>query len=475
LKTLYRVTIAVSFGVVLGLGGTVAVEPRLPTSPMLRGLKVGGQELPEGHDPYALLEQRDESYRGRKVTLVHGDQRFTVTLGEIGAAIDVPATVQRARAVGHRGSVLKRLRETDEARHGGIDVSLIYRFDEAVARGYLTSIAPSFVTKPVDARLDLENHRKIPDVKGQSLDVDASVAALSAAVSSASVASEISLVTAETDAETTLADLDHLDLSKVLGTYETRYKVYKKGRSHNVEHAAKKLNGLVLRPGQTFSFNDRVGPRTVEAGFDRAPEIVGDELTIGIGGGTCQVSSTLYAAAQFGGMKIIKRRSHSRPSGYTKLGLDATVSYPKVDLQIQNPYAYSVVIHAFVPEPGKLVVEVLGGEEVDHVEYSYGISSIEKYERRIVEKSWYKDGKVYRKQKGTRGMDVFSVITIHYKSGRTEKRQTYSGYRATPEIYWVAPGTTPGELPDLPSHAKGVEGQDAEEVATGDDIYANAG
>lgn len=167
---------------------------------------------------------------------------------------------------------------------------------------------------------------------------------------------------------------------------------------------------------------------------------------------------------------MVQRKSHSRPSDYTLLGLDAAVSFRTVDLKLRNPYNYTVVIHAFVPKPGTLRVELLGGEEVSDMRYSYGVSGIEPFSRRILEKTFLKPGKAFPKQKGTRGMDVHSHVTIRYKSGRVEQRTYYSGYRATPEIYWVAPGYDRAELPELPAHAKGVEGEVAKEET---DLYGD--
>jgi len=116
-----------------------------------------------------------------------------------------------------------------------------------------------------------------------------------------------------------------------------------------------------------------------------------------------------------------------------------------------------------------LRVELLGGEEVDDVKYSYGVSRIEGYTRRITVKSWLKDGRAFRKQKGTRGMDVFSNVVVRFRDGREVTKQYYSGYRATPEVYWVAPDYDRGELPELPRWAKGYEG---ELSADGSDVYA---
>src|SRR5262249_28583373 len=148
----------------------------------------------------------------------------------------------------------------------------------------------------------------------------------------------IDLVTHTVPARVTSADLVKVDVDKVLSSYETIFATFGVGvgRSANIQNAASKIDGTIVPPGQTFSFNDLVGPRTLENGFAVAPEIMGDEMTTGVGGGTCQVSSTLHVAALYGALEIVERQSHSRPSAYTQMGLDATVSYPTVDLKVRN-------------------------------------------------------------------------------------------------------------------------------------------
>lgn len=463
----HSIALSVLVGILMGTGGTFVVEPMLPTSPTVRGLRLAGDRVEVGEDVQARLLAEDRAFQQHPVVLVHGEQRFETTYGAIGARVDVDETLKQALAVGHRGSAIRRLSETRQARRGEIDQPLVYALDPAVARRHLTQYDEALRRAPVDAEIDLVNHRKIPDQPGQELDLAATLAALQERFADGE---PMPLVTRSVEADTTLHDLADIDVSKVLATFETKYRTYKRGRSANVELAAKKLNGLIIRPLQTVSFNDRVGPRTREAGFQQAPEIVGDELTVGIGGGTCQVSTTLYGAALFGGMQIVDRQSHSRPSSYTKLGLDATVSYPKVDLKLKNPFNFPLIVHAFIPEPGTIKVELLGGKAVKSVDYKYGISRIEQYVRRITVKSWMKN-RMFRKQKGTRGMDVHSHVTIVFEDGRVEEKQYFSGYRATPEVYWVSPDYEE-ELPPLPAHAKGIEGQLDED---GSDVYPTAG
>jgi vancomycin resistance protein YoaR len=455
----------VGIGVVLGAAAVPVVEPRLPTSPVVRGLEVGGRPLPAGVDPAAWLRTERRRLAKRRVVLQYEDLRYDGTLGDLGIELDVTETLRRATEVGHTGSVFRRLRQTARAREGAVDVELAWRIDEDQARLYVERFADDLARDPQDAELDLAGHRTIPDVNGRALDVDATIRELR---EHGATDEPFNLVTRVVPAAVTVHDLENIDVSKLLSTFETRFRTYKKGRSKNVVLATSKLNGLIIRPGATISFNKRVGPRTLDRGFQYAPEIVGDELTVGVGGGTCQVSSTLHGAAVYGGLEVVDRKSHSRPSDYTKLGLDATVAYPRVDLKIRNPHDFTIAVHAHVPEPGLLRVELLGGDVIDTVEYKYGVARIEQYVRRITVRRFLKEGRVVKRQKGTRGMDVFSWVTVRFKDGRENKLSYFSGYRPTPEVFWVAPDYDPGELPDLPKWAKGVEGR---LHSDGSDVY----
>jgi vancomycin resistance protein YoaR len=181
-------------------------------------------------------------------------------------------------------------------------------------------------------------------------------------------------------------------------------------------------------------------------------------MQLGYGGGTCQASTTLYAAALFGALDIVERQAHSRPSSYTKMGLDATVSYPLTDLRIKNSLPFPVIIHAFLPNPHTVRVEILGGDPVARVDYLYAVNGSDDFVRRIQVKPSLASGQRVLHQKGIPGFDVTSVVKIHYLDGREEDRHYFSGYRPTPEIYWVSEDYDVATLPPLPEHAKGVEG-----------------
>ncbi len=449
--------LVVGLGACVGVGGGALAHALMPRSPVVRGVFIGERRLPDHLSAATWLAARNEQVRERVVHLRHEDQIFDATLAEAGIEIDIGKTIAAAAAVGRSGSIRDRVREAARARRGEIDVPLVWRIHADQARALLERVAPSVARAPVDARLDLASRAKIPDQPGRALDVEASLEQLLAGRHDDE--ETIDLLTKRVPAHVTVDDLIRVDVGRVVASFETTFVTFGSGagRAVNIRNAAQKLDGVMLGPGDVLSFNEVVGARTLERGFTLAPEIQGDETVTGVGGGTCQLSSTLHAAALFGALGIVERQGHSRPSAYTKMGLDATVKYPTTDLKIKNTLPFPVMIHSFLPKETVVRVEILGGDPVAEVDYKFGIGHTEDFTRRIYVKPNLAPGRRIRHQKGSRGYDVTSVVTLRYLDGRVEERKYFSGYRPAPEIFWVAPGYDEAEMPPLPDHAKGVE------------------
>jgi hypothetical protein len=247
-----------------------------------------------------------------------------------------------------------------------------------------------------------------------------------------------------------------IDVSKVLSSYESDFANKAGSRRTNIRVAAEYLNGTVLLPNQVLSFNKVVGARSAQRGFIEAPVIVNDELERGVGGGVCQVASTLHAAAVHGDIEIVRRRSHSRPSGYMPLGLDAVVIEDEVDLRIKNPYDTALIVHAFLPHPTRIRVELLGKEPPGKVEHVYEVREKYDFSRRVRTSAEVSEG-YERRQKGIFGYDIRSVVRITYPNGSTKVKTYDSKYYPVPEVYWVAPGYDLASLPTLPEGANRVE------------------
>lgn len=137
----------------------------------------------------------------------------------------------------------------------------------------------------------------------------------------------------------------------MLSTYSTRYSTSDKDRTTNLQLATSKINGTVLMPGETFSYNQVVGERTIAAGYKEAPIYVEGEVVDGLGGGICQITSTLYNAVLYANLEIVERSNHQFVPSYVTASRDATVVYGSIDFKFKNNRDY----------PIKLVCSVSGG------------------------------------------------------------------------------------------------------------------
>lgn len=217
--------------------------------------------------------------------------------------------------------------------------------------------------EPQNAYYAIENGSAVvvPEVPGRYIDRElAAQLAAQVVEGGEQVVIPFSYSPAEVTAEILQAKL----FNATIGSYSTSYGTSTSNRCANIANAASRINGKVLLPGDVFSFNETVGPRSVANGFLTAKEYVDGETVDGIGGGTCQVSSTLYNACIYADLSIISRTSHMFPVGYCPLGQDATVAYGSVDYKFVNSMDYPIKITA-VTSGYKITVSIIGTQRDD--------------------------------------------------------------------------------------------------------------
>lgn len=159
-----------------------------------------------------------------------------------------------------------------------------------------------------------------------------------------------------TESDYDLEDVPYLE-EVVVASYTTYFKTPNTSRNKNIELSAKEINNIIVGKDDYFSFNTMVGERTEERGYQRAPEIINKELVMGIGGGICQTSSTLFNAVDQLSIKMVERHHHSLSVGYVPEGRDATVSYGVLDFRFQNTSNAPFVIKTIYGN-GFLTVEI---------------------------------------------------------------------------------------------------------------------
>lgn len=159
--------------------------------------------------------------------------------------------------------------------------------------------------------------------------------------------------------ENTKEKLQQLLYKDELSKYSTNFGGSTVARANNVRIAASRVNGTELLPGEEFSYDKTIKPRTAANGYMAAPVYVGNKVESGMGGGICQVSSTLYSALLYANLEILERHNHSLPVGYIPLGMDATIAEGLLDLKFRNNTNYPIKLSASA-DGGVISFSILG-------------------------------------------------------------------------------------------------------------------
>ena len=197
-----------------------------------------------------------------------------------------------------------------------------------------------------------------------------------------------------------------------LATFTTRYDVSDVDRTTNLVIACQKINGKVVLAGETFSYNKALGPRTAAAGYKNGKIYAGGEVVDGIGGGICQISSTLYNTVLMSNLEIVERRNHQFVTSYLPAGRDATVVYGTTDFKFKNTRKYPVRIVASAKN-GIATVSMYGIKEENEYTFSFSTKTVASIPSttKYIEDSTLPVGTEKVKQKGANGLKTETYIT----------------------------------------------------------------
>jgi vancomycin resistance protein YoaR len=347
---------AAALGIVLGL----AVIPRATGAGSAArdaaGMSLYGKLIPsDGDGTASALSWVRERIRGSfGLALPDGSIR-RVSYAELGVEIDPARLRQFVEASRDPGSALSRRRQ----QRGPLELPAPVRLKIERALATLLSLKNELDQSALDARLDLDHEAIIVERVGRLLDLDASLQAIDDALREG--AEGAALVFEDRQPRRLASDLRAVAHGTLLGAFETTYEASPgaSDRTFNLGRAASRLDGYVLMPGEELDFNAVVGPRDEANGY-RAAKLTGDDEPLdGMNGSVCQVSGTLHAAALFSGLTVLERHPQTRPSSHIELGFDAAIAYPTLNLRLQNPYDFPVVLRETVAA-GRVRAEVRG-------------------------------------------------------------------------------------------------------------------
>ena len=337
----------------------------------------------------------------------------------------------------------------------------------------LDAIYEEYCTEPVDAVMNMETFEVTYETYGYTFDLEAARELLATAEYGETLEIPMTYLIPEVLGK----DLAEMLYRDVLGSCNTPH-TGDANRNTNLKLACKAINGYVLYPGDVFDYNKVVGQRTTAAGYKPAGAYSNGETVEEVGGGICQVSSTLYYCALLADLDIVTRQNHSYISSYIDPGMDATVSWGGPEFRFRNSTNYPIRITAEV-SGGYVRIQLIGTDEKDYyVEMKYKIVSTKAFDKTTQEfefdnEKGYKDGDIV--QAGVDGKTVKSYKCKYDKqTGKllSETLEATSTYTSKDEIKAVVkpeptePSTEPTEEPTEPSEEPTEPSVEATEPST---------
>ena len=337
-----------------------------------------------------------------------------------------------------------------------LDVTL----DQRTLGAYLAPIAQVVSRTTVNARFIFNDETRqleaiAPSTSGMELDVETTVARISehANGTERQVPLAMRVIPAEFNEQVTA---EQLGITELIASSTSYFAGSSQGRRNNVQIAASKFHGIVIKPGETFSFNQWLGEVTKEEGYDESLIIFGNETIPDVGGGICQVSTTAYRAAFWAGYPIVERWAHAYRVGYYEqggqpVGLDATIYSPHVDLKFVNASPYHLLIETYVNQDNSTltykfystgtgrIVEMEGPVVTDVIEHGDPVYK---------EDASLAPGEIKQVEWATNGLtSVITRVIRDASTGEVIQREEFkSKFRPWNEVYLVGPGT------EVPGH-----------------------
>ncbi len=445
-------TVAVSFISMVAIAGN--------TSEIFPGVTVQGLALGKMTKEEAARElaSYSEHLKIKPIAVKFHNGSNSFLLSEVNFQVQAATTAEKAWLIGRRGNFLEQWQERRKVGQRGTEVPLGFSFSNDRLREILDRISQEVRVPPKDARLVITPEETIEIVEsttGLGVNYDDARNQLQGIIQD-DLTPEITLRLVELAPGQTTEDLEKMRVNGVLAKYSTRFNLQLTNRVYNIKVAASALDGQMIKPGEAFSFNRIVGPRSEDAGYKMAKTILNNEFIDGLGGGVCQVSSTLYNTLLQADLEIIERSSHSLVITYVPLGQDASVVYDRKDLKFKNNLPCTLVIKSAVV--GDSLTFWLLGDTSLRKSIKIINSIIKDYPFKIV----YKDdptlpeGKQVVQQKGNKGYLVTSSMII-YQEGMLIGKKTLpsSSYKPLDQVILV--GTGPAAADPVSSDQTGGE------------------
>ncbi|NLD87423.1 MAG: hypothetical protein GX633_04110 [Clostridiales bacterium] len=310
------------------------------------------------------VEQYVEKLKTTEITITSISENRIVTAGDMGLNWTNQGVVAEAVGLGKEGNLINRYKALKDLEHENKIYSLELGFDSAAVEALVTACGEEDNVEAIDATLskDSNGFTVVPGQTGHIVNVAASVSTIINRLEN-EWNKEPTTVALVVDIDEPKGKTEELERVKdVLGTYTTSFSSSGKARSENVRNGTRLIDGRVLYPGEEFSAYDAVNPFTEENGYYMAGSYLNGLVVESLGGGICQVSSTLYNAVLRAELEVTERFNHSMIVSYVKLSSDAAISGTSKDLKFVNNLEYPIYIEGYTTDDKKVTFNIYGIE-----------------------------------------------------------------------------------------------------------------
>jgi vancomycin resistance protein YoaR len=331
---------------------------------ILRGVRIGEVEV-GGMTQRQAREAVENRARATFKEIRFGDDAYTLPGDKLGVKLDAASASEEAFAVGHRGWFGQRAFDVLRGYLGGIQVDPDVAYNEQAAKDAVRTLADDYYEKPQDATFRLvDGHVEVQKAKeGRVLDQEATLANLDRTLMD--LRNEVAIARGPSPKPSITTDeVEKLKPTQVIGQYKTDFRWDSNpNRKANMRLAAQAEDGTLVPPGGVFSFNEHAEGLD----YNEAKTFSDGGVGFANGGGLCQVSSTLYMAAQYAGLQIVERHPHYAVLPYIKPGFDATVWFGEpgngwgaMDMKFKNTTDAYILVREWVDDNGFLRAEIVG-------------------------------------------------------------------------------------------------------------------
>ena len=341
------------------LGNTTTISEGIHIS----GMDVGNKTEEEAQD---MIDEYVDRIANKNITVDVNGKSVVVTFGAVGFSYEEENLAKKAFEVSKKGSALERLSEISKAKDRDYNFDLKFSINEDTLTSFIKDGLKKYNKRARNSELQYDATTKqfsaTKEKTGVKVDIDATFKEFNKALTDSLYDdSDMELTATCKVSNPKYTSEDMMECTDLIGSFSTYYGTSTAERATNVEVAASRINGITLYPGDVFSVNDTILDRTEENGYKTAAEYVSGKVVDGIGGGVCQVATTLYNAVLNAELTVVERKPHQMVVSYVPLSRDAAIAGDYQDFKFENSLDYPIYLQSSVGG-GYLAFSIYGKE-----------------------------------------------------------------------------------------------------------------